>query len=257
MSRANEGSDVDAEPGSDLPNIPLLDDELESERRTDHRDGRIRVGEQKPTWRGWIHAGTFPLAIVLGVILLVLADGVAATVSSAVFVLSSLLLFGISALYHRVDWSDRVRRLLKRLDHANIFLLIAGSYTPITVLALEPAKSTLLLWLVWTGAGLGILFRVFWIGAPRWLYVPLYLLLGYAALAFLGDFFAANAAMTTLIILGGICYTVGAIFYALKRPNPIPGVFGFHELFHTLTLAAFLCHWTAILLVAVNPPTFA
>lgn len=253
MSRADEGSDVDAEPGSELPNIPLLDDELES----GSPEGHDPPGERKPTWRGWIHAGTFPLAIVLGVILLVLADGVAATVSSGVFVLSSLLLFGISALYHRIDWGDRVKRLLKRLDHANIFLLIAGSYTPITVLALEPATSTLLLSLVWTGAGLGILFRVFWIGAPRWLYVPLYLLLGYASLAFLGDFFSASAAMTTLILVGGICYTVGAIFYALKRPNPIPGVFGFHELFHTLTLAAFLCHWVAILLVAVDPPTLS
>lgn len=246
MSRPHEVPGVDAEPGSDLPNIPLLDDAIDHEPAS--------TTDPKPTWRGWIHAGTFPLAIVLGAVLLLLAEGTAAKVSSAVFVLSSLLLFGVSALYHRIDWSDRVKRLLKRLDHANIFLLIAGSYTPITVLALEPAKSTLLLWLVWTGAGVGIMFRVFWIGAPRWLYVPLYLLLGYAALVFVGDFFAANAAMMTLILVGGLCYTVGAVFYALKRPNPVPGVFGFHELFHTLTLAAFACHWTAILLVAIDPP---
>ncbi len=233
----------DAEPGADLPNIPLLDDE-------------IAAVEARPTWRGWIHAGTFPLAIGLGAILLIFADGAAARISSAVFVASSLLLFGVSALYHRIDWSPKTKRLLKRLDHANIFLLIAGSYTPITVLALEPGKSSLLLWLVWTGAGLGILFRVFWIGAPRWLYVPLYLLLGYAALVFIVDFFAANAAMMTLILVGGLCYTVGAIVYALKRPNPVPGVFGFHEIFHAFTLAAFLCHWTGIFLVATNPPTF-
>jgi hemolysin III len=232
--------------GEDLPNVSLLDEALD-----------YAALNPKPTWRGWIHAGTFPLAIVLGVILLIAADGEAATISSAVFVASSLLLFGISALYHRFTWSDRARLTLKRLDHANIFLLIAGSYTPITVLALPPGKSTLLLWLVWSGAGLGILFRVFWIGAPRWLYVPLYLLLGYAALAFVVDFFTANAAMMTLILVGGLFYSIGAVFYALKRPNPFPGKFGFHEIFHTLTLLAFLCHWAAIFIVATNPPVFA
>src|SRR5690554_7955271 len=102
----------------DLPNVPLLEDDV------DH-------AEAKPTWRGWIHTGTFPVAIALGVVLIVLADGVAAKVSSAVFVTSSLLLFGVSVLYHRINWSDSTKRLLKRFDHANIFLLIAGSYTPI------------------------------------------------------------------------------------------------------------------------------
>jgi hemolysin III len=147
--------------------------------------------------------------------------------------------------------------LLKRLDHANIFLLIAGSYTPITVLSLPPAKATLLLWLIWGGAGLGILFRVFWIGAPRWLYVPLYISLGWGALAFIVDFFNANAVMMTLILVGGLFYTIGAVIYGLKRPNPFPGKFGFHEIFHTLTLLAFLCHWVGIFLVATNPPILA
>ncbi|PRY64987.1 hemolysin III [Glaciihabitans tibetensis] len=232
-------------PGPDLPNVPLLDESID-----------YAVLDAKPTWRGWIHAATFPLAIVLGIILLLAADGTAATVSCAVFVASSLLLFGISALYHRFTWSERARLTLKRLDHANIFLLIAGSYTPITVLALPPEKSTLLLWLVWTGAALGIGFRVFWIHAPRWLYVPLYLLLSYASLVFIADFFAANATMMTLILVGGLFYTVGAVIYALKKPNPFPGKFGFHEIFHTLTLFAFLCHWAGIFLVATNPPTF-
>ena len=210
----------------------------------------------RPTWRGWIHAGTFPVALVAGIVLIVLADGTAAKWASAVFMATSLLLFGNSALYHRFDWGPRARAVLKRIDHANIFLLIAGSYTPITVLALPHDKSVLLLWLVWGGAGLGILFRVFWIGAPRWLYVPLYLLLGYAALAFIVDFYAANATMMTLILIGGLCYTIGATAYGFKRPNPLPGVFGFHEIFHTFTLLAFLCHWTGIFIVATNPPVF-
>jgi hemolysin III len=237
---------VDSEPAVELPNLPLLDEAIE-----------YREAEKKPSWRGWIHAATFPVAIVLGVILIVFADGVAAKVSSAVFVASSLLLFGVSALYHRFNWSDRARTLLKRFDHSNIFLLIAGSYTPITVLCLPPEKATILLWMIWSGAALGIGFRIFWIGAPRWLYVPLYVLLGWAAMLFIVDFFQANWLMMTLIIAGGLCYTLGAVFYGLKRPNPFPGKFGFHEIFHSLTLLAFLCHWTAIFIVATNPPVLA
>jgi len=193
------------------------------------------------------------VAIAAGIALLVVAEGPAAKLSSAVFVLSSMLLFGNSALYHRFDWKPKTRILLKRIDHANIFLLIAGSYTPITVLALPPEKSVMLLTIVWTGALLGIAFRVFWIHAPRWLYVPLYLLLGYGALIFIVDFFTANAVMMTLILIGGLCYTVGAVIYALKKPNPIAGVFGFHEIFHTLTVLAFLCHFVAITIIATHP----
>ncbi|TQL47290.1 hemolysin III [Homoserinimonas aerilata] len=235
---------VDREPGAELPNIPLLDDELER---------HPVAADVKPSWRGWIHAATFPVAIVLGIILIVLADGTAAKWSSAVFMASSLMLFGVSALYHRFNWREKTKRMLKRFDHANIFLLIAGSYTPITVLALPPEKSWMLLALVWGGALLGIGFRVFWVGAPRWLYVPLYVLLGWAAVMFIVDFFTANAAMMTLIVIGGLCYTIGAVAYGTKRPNPFPGHFGFHEIFHALTLAAFLCHWVAILLIAANP----
>ncbi|TFC33544.1 hemolysin III family protein [Cryobacterium sp. TMT2-42-4] len=225
----------------DIPNLPLFEDDLPLQM------------DVKPTWRGWIHAGTFPVTIVAGIVLLLSAEGGAARWSSLVFVLSSMLLFGNSALYHRFDWSPRTKVILKRIDHANIFLLIAGSYTPIAVLALPPAKSTLLLSLVWGGAILGIAFRVFWIHAPRWLYVPLYLALGWGALMFIVDFFQANAAMMTLIMIGGLCYSVGAVIYGMKRPNPLPGVFGFHEIFHTLTVVAFLCHWAAIMIIATNP----
>jgi hemolysin III len=242
MAVESEGERSTSDSEAELPNVPLL-------------DAGVAQSEIRPTWRGWIHAATFPLAVVLGIVLIVSAHTPAAKVSSLVFVLSSLLLFGISALYHRFDWKPGTKRFLKRVDHANIFLLIAGSYTPITVLALQHDKAVLLLWLVWIGAGLGIAFNVFWIGSPRWLYVPLYLLLGYASLAFIVDFFHANSAMMTLILVGGIFYTIGAVIYALKRPNPFPGQFGFHEIFHALTLLAFLCHWSAIFLVATAPPT--
>jgi len=207
----------------------------------------------RPTWRGWIHAATFPVAIAAGVVLIVLADGAAAKWASAVFMATSLLLFGNSALYHRFDWGPRTKAVLKRIDHANILLLIAGTYTPIAVLALPRDKATLLLSLVWGGALLGILFRVFWIGAPRWLYVALYIVLGWAAVMYIVDLFTANAVMMTLVLVGGLLYTAGAVVYAIKRPNPWPGHFGFHEIFHVCTVLAFLCHWTAALLIALHP----
>ena len=143
--------------------------------------------------------------------------------------------------------------MFRRLDHANIFLLIAGTYTPIALLALPLDKGVLLLVLVWSGALLGIVFRVFWIHAPRWLYVPLYLILGWAAVIYMPDIARANVAALLLVIVGGLLYSVGALVYGFKRPNPFPGKFGFHEIFHTLTVLAFLCHWSAALLLAIDP----
>jgi len=207
----------------------------------------------KPTWRGWIHAGTFPVAIAAGIVLIALAHGAPGKWAAAVFMATSMLLFGNSALYHRFHWKPRTLAVLKRVDHANILLLIAGTYTPLAVLALPTPKTVLLLSIVWGGAILGILFRVFWINAPRWLYVALYLALGWAAVMYLGDLLAANVAMMVLVVVGGLLYTGGAIVYALKRPNPWPGHFGFHEIFHVCTVLAFLCHWTACLLIALAP----
>lgn len=207
----------------------------------------------KPTWRGWIHAGTFPVAVAAGIVLIVLAEGPAAKWAAAVFMATSVLLFGNSALYHRFNWRPTTKAVLKRIDHANIMLLIAGTYTPIAVLALPPQKGLLLLALVWSGALLGILFRVFWINAPRWLYVALYLLLGWAAVMYLVDLLQASVAMMVLVIVGGLLYTGGAVCYALKKPNPWPGHFRFHEIFHVCTVLAFLCHWTACLLIALDP----
>ena len=209
--------------------------------------------ELKPSWRGWIHAATFPIAIAAGVVLIVVAQGAPAKWASAVFMATSLLLFGNSALYHRFNWQPKTKAILKRIDHANILLLIAGTYTPIATLALPPQQGALLLILVWSGALLGILFRVFWINAPRWLYVALYLLLGWAAVMYIVPLFQASAAMMILVAVGGLLYTGGAVVYALKRPNPWPGHFGFHEIFHVCTVLAFLCHWTACLLIALNP----
>lgn len=231
------------EPAAELPHVPLVEDAVA------HRPADV-----KTTWRGWIHAGTFPLAIALGVVLIALADGGAAKAACAVFMAASLMLFGISATYHTINWSPRVKAIFRRLDHSNIFVLIAGSYTPLAVTMLPTDKAIVLLSIAWGGALLGIGFRIFWLKAPRWSYVPLYIGLGWAAMIYVVDLVQANAITMILIFVGGLAYTVGAMFYGFKRPNPVPGVFGFHELFHTCTVIAFLCHWVGILLVAIDPP---
>lgn len=232
--------DRPAEQGTPLPHVPLTEDADE------HPDPR-------PTWRGWIHAVTSPVALAAGILLVMVAQGPEAKWASAVFGLTSLLLFGNSALYHRIAWSPPVKRTLKRIDHANIFLLIAGTYTPISLLALPPGPGIVLLVAVWSGALLGIAFRVFWIGAPRWLYVPIYVGLGWAAVVDFPALWTANAPMMALVLAGGALYTAGALVYALRRPDPFPARFGFHEIFHACTVLAFLCHWTAALLIALDP----
>lgn len=211
------------------------------------------IQEHKPSWRGWIHAGVLPIAIAAGIVLVVLANGVAAKAVSAIFFATSILLFGNSALYHRFHWRPRTKKILKRIDHANILLLIAGSYTPITWLALPKGEAVTLMLIIWITAVIGIGFRVFWISAPRWLYVPIYIGMGWVALGFVADFMRANAPMMILILCGGLLYSIGAAFYAFKWPGKNAKHFGFHEYFHGFTVAAFLCHWTGILLIALHP----
>lgn len=207
----------------------------------------------KPTWRGWIHTGALPLVVASGVVLIVLAQGGWAKAAASIYLATSILLFGNSALYHRFNWSPKVKITLKRIDHANIFLLIAGSYTPITLLALPADKATILIWVIWAIALLGVSFRVFWINAPRWLYVLLYIGMGWLAMVFVVDFFAANAVMMILVLAGGLAYTLGALVYALKWPNPSKRHFGFHEIFHAFTVLAYMSQYTGILLISLNP----
>lgn len=201
----------------------------------------------KPLLRGWIHAGMAPLVAAASVVLVVLSPTTPARVSNLVFGASAVLLFGTSAVYHRGRWSPRVAGILRRMDHTNIFLIIAGTYTPLSVLLLDwPTKRNLLV-IVWSGALAGLLMRVFWLGAPRWLYVPIYVALGWVAVWFLPEFAAAGGmGVLWLVIAGGIAYTLGAVAYGLKRPNPSPRWFGFHEIFHTLTVVGFTCHLVAV-----------
>jgi hemolysin III len=204
----------------------------------------------KPKLRGWLHAGTFPLALAAGIVLICLAPTTRATWAAAIYTFSAILLFGISALYHRFYWGPVGEGVLRRLDHSNIFLLIAGTYTPFGIVLLHGTDRLALLGTVWGGALIGVLFRVFWVRAPRWLYTPIYLALGWVAVFWMGDFYhLGGAAVVTLLAVGGGLYSLGALVYGLKRPDPSPRWFGFHEIFHACTVAAFVTHYIAISLV--------
>ncbi|HET7530003.1 MAG TPA: hemolysin III family protein [Mycobacteriales bacterium] len=204
----------------------------------------------KPRLRGWLHAVTSPLALASAVVLAVLAPTWPATIAALAFGISAFVLFTTSAVYHRGNWSPQVERWLKRADHANIFLLIAGTYTPFAVLALRDEARVAVLASVWGVAVVGVAFRLLWVEAPRWLYVPFYLGLGWAAGIFVPQLLqGVGAAAFVLIAVGGALYTVGGIVYGLRRPNPSPRWFGFHEVFHTCTVAAFVCQYVAASLV--------
>ncbi|MEE4491034.1 hemolysin III family protein [Streptomyces sp. NBC_00464] len=209
--------------------------------------------ELKPRMRGWLHAGMFPAVLIAGIVLIALTDSSRGRIACGIYILTACLLFGVSAVYHRGTWGPRGEAVLRRLDHANIFLIIAGTYTPLTLLLLPESTGTPLLWAVWAAAVAGIAFRVFWVGAPRWLYTPCYIAMGWAAVFFLPDFMRTGGiAVLVLVVVGGLLYSAGGVIYGIKRPNPSPRFFGFHEVFHSLTLAAFIVHYVGISLVAYN-----
>ena len=199
-----------------------------------------------PKLRGWFHLGATPIVIIASLILFILSKS-SLKFAVAIYSLTAILLFSVSAVYHRVPWSPAKKKIWRRFDHANINLLIAGSYTPFAVTLLEGRDRTILLSVVWVGAAAGVAMRVFWLGAPRWLYVANYLLLGWVAVAYMPQLYRAGGLWILLpIIIGGLFYSMGAIFYALKRPGREAKYFGFHELFHIFVLAAWVSQYVAI-----------
>jgi hemolysin III len=207
----------------------------------------------KPRLRGWIHLVTAPLALAASIVLVAVAEPVAGKVAAAIFGLSALMLFGTSAVYHVGNWSPRVAAVLRRLDHANIFLIIAGTYTPLAVALLDHDSAVTMLWIVWGGAIAGLLTRVLWMNAPRWFYVPVYVALGWVAVAYIDQFWVnGSPAIVWLVVAGGLAYTLGAVVYGTKFPNPSPRWFGFHEIFHALTVVGFTCHTVAIYLASLT-----
>ncbi|MEV1331772.1 hemolysin III family protein [Micromonospora costi] len=204
----------------------------------------------KPRMRGWLHTYAFFVAVVCGIVLCAIAatrPGWAPLVSCVVYSLTVCGLFGTSALYHRRVWSERGYQVMRRMDHSMIFVFIAGTYTPFCVLLLDPRPATVMLALVWGGALAGVALKLIWPHAPRWVSAPLYLALGWVAVAMLPQILHEGGVTALVLLLaGGAVYSAGAVFYALRRPNPWPTVFGHHEFFHACTLVAAICHHVAI-----------
>ena len=218
---------------------------------------RVRLdvhGRPKPLMRGWLHAIASPLSLAAGIVLICLAHGTSLKWACAVFMTCSLVLFTNSAVYHLGDWSPTVTNILRRIDHVNIFLLIAGTYTPVSF-ALEPRMRDLIIISMWVCTAIVMIIHVIWINAPRWLYVLVYIIFGVSGVTYMGLFWvspAAGPAVVILIASGGLCYILGAIVYALRKPDPWPKVFGFHEIFHLGTIAGYACHMVAIYMVICN-----
>ncbi len=212
------------------------------------------AGATAPRLRGLLHAGAFPVAAAAGVVLVTLAPGGLARLAAAVYSVGAVALFGVSAAYHRSPPGSRRRALLARLDHVSILLLIAGTYTPLAVLALRGWTRVSVLAVIWGGAAAGILARLIWRPtwrpAPRWLITSLFVALGSAAVFVLPQLLrGAGALVLALILAGGITYSFGALVYARKRPDPSPRWFGFHEVFHAATVLAYLTQYAAVSLV--------
>ena len=214
------------------------------------------VAELKPRLRGWLHSYAAAISILSGAALVAVAAvarGGSAGATTGIYAATVTLLFGTSALYHRLNWGARGQAIMKRLDHSMIFMFIAGTYTPIAVLTLSRAAAAAVLAVVWSGALFGVVLQTAWPHSPRWLAVPLYIALGWVAVfVFPQLLHNAGVAAFVLIALGGVVYTLGAIVYGLKRPDPWPGTFGFHEVFHACTLVAALCHYVAIWLAVFS-----
>jgi hemolysin III len=208
----------------------------------------------KPRLRGWLHLWSFVVAVAAGIVLVSLAGATLsaeAAVAVAVYSLTVCGVFGVSALYHRRTWhTERARTLMKRLDHAMIFVFIAGTYTPFAVLALPERTGLIVLAVVWAGALGGVVLKIAWPHAPRWVGVPFYLALGWVAVFVIPDLLhRGGVAALVLLLVGGAFYSLGAVFYALRRPVGWPDTFGFHEFFHAATVIAAACHYVAIWLV--------
>jgi len=199
-----------------------------------------------PKLRGWFHLGATPAVIIASLVLFILSKS-SLKLSVALYSATAIMLFSVSAIYHRVPWSPAKKVMWRRWDHANINLLIAGSYTPFAVALLEGRDRATLLIVVWVGALAGVALRVFWVGAPRWLYVANYLLLGWVAIIYTPQLYREGGLWVLLpIFIGGLFYSVGAIFYALKKPGRYAKYFGFHELFHIFVLAAWISQYVAV-----------
>ena len=207
----------------------------------------------KPRLRGVFHQYAFFVSLPCGVALILAASGGRARLAAGVYAFAVSALLGTSALYHRVTWRPAARRWMRRLDHSMIFVLIAGTYTPVALLALKGSLAEVILIVLWAGAVGGVLFKLLWIDAPKWLLAAVYVVLGFVSAAVLGQLPAAIGWLGVAgIAAGGLLYTTGAVIYASGRPDPRPATFGYHEIFHVLVIAAAALHY-AVIAFAVLP----
>jgi hemolysin III len=207
----------------------------------------------RPLLRGVLHEVAFWCSLAAGGLLVATADGRERHISAAVFAVSVAACFGVSALYHRVTWRPPVRLWMRRLDHAGVYLMIAGTYTPVSLHALRGSWRPAVLTVVWTGAVLAIALKFLWVAAPKWLAAGIGIALGWVAVVALPELVRnLPGAAVALLVAGGLAYTVGAIVYARGRPDPAPSVFGYHELFHALTIVGVACQYTAIAFFVVS-----
>ncbi|MEX0993624.1 MAG: hemolysin III family protein [Solirubrobacterales bacterium] len=208
-----------------------------------------QIARVKPRLRGVSHEYAFFVSLATGAALILIADGSRARMAAAVYAAAMTALFGCSALYHRPNWSAPVRRWMRRLDHSSIFLLIAGTFTPFALLALKGTLATAILIVVWAAALSGIVLKMAWIDAPRWLTATVFVALGWVGVFAMPQLWdALGPAAVLLLATGGVLYTVGAVIYARKRPDPKPAVFGYHEIFHLLVIGAAALHYSVIAL---------
>jgi len=207
----------------------------------------------KPRLRGVFHEYAFFVSVACGIALVIAASDGRARVAATIYAFAVSALLGTSALYHRVTWRPQVRRWMRRLDHSMIFVLIAGTYTPVALLALKGALAQTILIVVWAGALGGVIFKLAWIDAPKWLFALVYIALGWVSAAIFGELPAAIGWLGVAgLAAGGLLYTIGAVVYASERPNPFPKVFGYHEVFHVLVIVAAALHY-AVIAFAVLP----
>jgi hemolysin III len=202
---------------------------------------------EKPRLRGVFHQYAFYVAVVAGLALVLVADSLRERLAMWIYAVALAAMFGVSALYHRVNWrSPRVRTWMRRLDHSTILLLIAGTYTPFALLAFDGRIGDVILVVVWCGAAAGLVLNLAWVDAPKWLTALVFIALGWVGVVAVPELLDVGVAPTVLVFVGGALYTLGALTYAFKRPNPAPATFGYHEIFHLLVVAAAAVHFIAI-----------
>jgi hemolysin III len=214
---------------------------------------RMEIAAVKPRLRGVVHQWAFFAAVAAGIVLVLLADGLRERVATWVYAAALAAMFGASAVYHRVDWRTPARRAwARRLDHSTIFLFIAGTYTPFALLAFDGMLAPVVLVAVWSGAVLGLAITFCWIDAPKWVGAIAYLAVGWVGVIALPQLFSSlGVAAAVLVVVGGLLYTLGAIVYSVRRPDPFPAIFGYHEVFHVLVVAAAVVQFVAVSLIVL------